>query len=798
MAKWSRRMFILLSVLLILIPSVVYFLLRMSLPDLDGVKTVSGIKANIEIHRDMQGVPVITGSNRSDIAYATGYIHAQERFFQMDLNRRNSAGELSELFGVIGLEHDKNVRKHSFRRIAQQVMARLPEEQKKIIEAYTKGVNQGLFNLGSRPFEYLLLKSKPTLWEAEDCFLAVFSMYLDLNDNEAELDDLKGFLRDIVPESAISFLNPLYSRWDAPLQEGELAKPILPGSEIIDLRRFKSEQFTDLTGTLKEDVLFGSNSMAVSGLLAKGGKAIIENDMHLNLRVPVIWFRAQFNYPHPEFTDKKVKITGVTLPGTPFIVVGSNGNIAWSFTNSYGDWTDLVELRMTNDQYETKEGMQTITVREEVIKIKGADPETIVIPYTKWGPVISSKYDDKYYALRWTAHSPEATNANLARLETAETISDAVAIANISGLPPQNFVVGDSEGNIAWTIAGKVPDRSGVDSTYPLSFEQADKHWAEWLSADHYPKVVKPESGRLWTANARVVGAQDLEKIGDGGYALGARQHQIRNALFNQNEFDEEDLLDIALDDQAIYMGSYRDLILEVLTEEARAEHSSRQLFYNYVKNWQGRASTTDVGYRLVREYHDQLRLVILQSLGRYFLLQAKQSAKNLDDTYLQTLSQDLEMINRLVEERPINWLNPEYASWETLFLDSIDRTIDKLGGEQKLSESSWSKRNVASIRHPLSHAIPVLGWFLDMPSLALEGDTWMPRIQQPSFGASERMVVSPGREEAGIFHMPGGQSGHPLSPFYKMGYMDWVEGRSSPFLPGNAKYKLVLTNSDG
>ena len=311
---------------------------------LDGNVRVQGIDFPVTIERDSYGVPSIIGNHRTDVAFATGYLHAQERFFQMDLGRRNSAGELSELVGSVALEHDKRQRKHRFRLVAQQAETLLPDQHLKILNAYTKGVNAGLTDLDSKPFEYWLLNVEPQLWTNEDTFLTVFSMYLDLNDGDAGLDKTKGYLEQIVPREVVEFLSPLPTRWDSPLIADSLPEQALPDSEQVNLRNKPLNIYNNLTGTLVEEAAIGSNNWAVAGELTDHGGAIVENDMHLSHRVPNVWYRAQFRYPHPDNSLPDVRITGVSLPGTPIIVVGSNGSVAWSFTNSYGDWVDLVAL----------------------------------------------------------------------------------------------------------------------------------------------------------------------------------------------------------------------------------------------------------------------------------------------------------------------------------------------------------------------------------------------------------------------------------------------------------------------
>ncbi len=793
MLVWFRRGFFFLIALAFISILTVFVLLYQSLPLLDGEVKVPGLAAAVFIDRDDQGTPLISGSNRRDVAFAIGYLHAQDRFFQMDLSRRNSAGELSELVGGMALEHDKRQRKHRFRQVARKSVEQATAEQKALLNAYARGVNQGINDLGQKPFEYMLLGVEPELWKPEDTFLTVFSMYMDLNDNEVKLDNLKGYLSRVTSPVVIDFLSPLKTRWDSPMQPGVLPDVPTPGPELVNLRNNDTSLYSKLSGTLTEDQMIGSNNWAVSGALTAHGGAIVQDDMHLSHRVPTIWYRASLNYPHPKNPQEKINVTGVTLPGTPLVVVGSNSHVAWGFTNTAGDWVDLVELEILNNQYMTNEGSKPLENWTETINVKGQDPVKVNYTGTHWGPVIDSAYDNTQYALRWTAHSPEATNVNLVNLELVENVEEGMAVANSSGIPPQNFTAGDRHGNIGWTVAGQIPNRSGIDSTYPLPWQKADENWLGWLAPEEYPKVYNPGSHQVWTANARIVSGEDYDKMGNGGYALGPRQMQIRDALLALDSVDEQAMLDIALDHRAVYMDNWRRLILETLTPAVKEGHLARQRFYDYVDNWSGKASVDDVGYRLVREFNDALKLKIVSALGRYFLALSPEAKSNVDDGYMQKLNHETEMVWRLLDERPMNWLSPEYENWDELLVETVDEVIADLGGIEKLATSTWGERNTADIRHPLSNAIPVFGKLLNMPAVPLNGDVWMPRAQRASQGASERMVVAPGRESDAIFHMPGGQSGHPLSPFFRTGYMDWVDGKQSPFLPGKVSHTLML-----
>ncbi|WP_133408359.1 penicillin acylase family protein [Parashewanella tropica] len=796
MRIWLSRSLKSLAFITALIVIVGFIVFRLSLPQLNGSISSPYIQHPVDVTRDAQGVPTITGRSRADVAYATGYLHAQERFFQMDLSRRNSAGELSELFGERAIEYDKKQRIHRFRLIASEAIKLLPQAQKNILKAYTTGVNQGLRDLTSKPFEYWLLNVSPQPWKMEDSFLVIYSMYLDLNDPSGHLDATKGFLAKLVSPKVLSFISPQYTRWDSPLESDHKYKMTIPNKNEINLRNLSPDTYSAMTGHIKPETMIGSNNFAVAGELTPYKSAMVEDDMHLGLRVPTVWYRAQLRFPNPN-DHEPVKITGATLPGVPSMIVGSNGHIAWAFTNSYGDWVDLIKLKVDGNEYFTNQGKDTFHTWYDTINVKGESPVEMKFDSTRWGPVIESPFTSQKYALMWTAYKPSATNVNLMEMETAHTVHDAIDIANRSGLPPQNIAIADSQGNIGWSIAGKLPKRTSRDTRFPIDWRHADSQWQGWLPIHKYPKVINPKLKRIWTANARVASGDDLRKIGDGGYSLGARQKQIRDHLLKLKQVNEHKLLKVATDSRALYLNHWRKLMLEVLTPKAIINHPERAYVREQIQQWSGHAEPYDHGYRLVREFHDQLNKTVLQSIGRYLLATTQIPHKEIDDAWLQGVNHEREMLLTLYQQKPMNWLSPQYKSWDQLFLKTIDSVVADLAEQNHsdamtaLKSATWGQRNTAEIKHPLSGAIPLVGKYLNMPDIELSGDNWMPNAQRPSTGVSERMIVAPGHEDKGIFHMPGGQSGHPLSPYYKTGFDDWAQANPSPLLPGKTKYKL-------
>ncbi len=762
----------------------IYLILSSSLPQLEGEVFTTRVSSDVVIERDDSGIPTITAATRADLAYATGYVHGQDRFFHMDLTRRKAAGELAEIVGMAAVPVDKRSRIHRFRARATKVLESLSPYERDVLQAYADGVNDGLDGLGAKPFEYFLLGSSPRPWGQADTILVVYAMFIELNDGRAERDISRGFAHDLLPQPAFDWLFPRGTNWDAPLLgeprgNGPIPTPAdytLSGTTIADSFAFGFK--------LEELPMPGSNNWAVSGKLTESGAAIVANDMHLGLTTPNIFYRARLRVRG----DAGIDLNGLTLPGAPVLIAGSNGHIAWGNTNSYGDWTDAVIVKPGDapGTYLTPGGQESFVVHNETIVVKGARAEELEVRETIWGPVNDAAPNpDQVIAVSWVAHYENAVTLGHLNLETARNVESALDIANEIGAPPQNFVVGDADGSIGWTIAGKIPNRSGA--WLPTDWSE-DGGWNGWISAQGYPRIVNPPSGRIWTANARVVDGNALAIIGDGGYDLGARAKQIRDDLFSIENFAPDDMLAIQLDDRALFLERWRDVILDTLDIAAVTDNAARAEFRSLVENWNSQASTSSVGYRLVREFRNDVR-------RRAIIMLFQPVLDTYGEEWLEVGNQLEGPLWSLVTEKPEHLLSDSYADWDDFLLQAIDGNIERYHSEfpNGLQSRTWGERNSATIRHPLSRAVPFLARWLDMTPDELPGDSNMPRVQSPAFGASERFAVSPGDEENGYLHMPAGQSAHPLSDYYRKGHDDWVQGRPSSFLPGSVKHTLTL-----
>lgn len=781
------------AVLLTVLPlALIYAVLHASLPTLDGTIAAPALGAAVTIERDALGIPTVLAANRADLAYGTGFVHGQDRFFQMDLSRRLAAGELAELFGAVALEQDEKARMFRFRHVAAAVLEEATPEQRALLAAYTRGVNAALASLHSRPWEYWLLGSAPVPWREEDTVLVSYAMWWDLQYGGVERELLKRRInaRLAGPECApgwkcaLQFFYPPRTMWDSANGTTAEAPEFASASDRLGMRTAGPQLHARELPARSSDA--GSNNWALAGRLTTTGAALVASDMHLNLRVPTVWYRARLRTASSA-TDPGLDLNGLTLPGTPLLVAGSNGHVAWGFTNSYGKWLDLqsVEcLSVSDAELRTREGSVPLTADREEIRVRGGPSVVWPVRSAAMGLLLQARPEEQHcWFARWLAQVPQATNFNLQNMERANSVDEVLALAPSIGIPHQNLVVGDREGHIAWTVFGRIPLESG-----PARLTGQ----GPWTSAAEHPHLIDPASGRLWTANARPVDDARFEALLGGdealtgaGYGLGARGRQIRDDLAALPEgATPADMLRVQLDDRAVFLARWRALILELLDMQALHDHPQRAEFKRFIAEWNARASIDSVGYRLVREFRDQTERSVWRMSLRGLGITDEAPPP---DQFEQALWQ-------LVSTRPPDKLAADYGSWRELLLGQIDASIVELTARcGELAHCTWGARHAVRIRHPLSSALPYLARLFDMPTLELPGDHDMPRVQDGAFGASERFAVSPGHEAQGYLTIAGGQSGHPLSPYYRAGFGAWATGEPLPFLPGSVQHRLLL-----
>lgn len=768
MLRWMSRLLALIVVLVMAVGASVALLLWASLPVQEGSQKLRGLSAPVEILRDADGVATITAANRVDAARATGFLHAQERFFQMDLARRAGAGELAALLGPRALPVDRQRRIFELRTVARRQLQVLPRAEQDLLYAYADGVNAGLRTLRAHPFEYLLLRQTPERWRAEDALLVAGAMYFMLTDARAGHALQRAQLLEAGGAALHDYLMPAATPWDAPLQGEAAPLPAPPAAEALDLRALPPDHFEGEPARTRRVSGLGSNAFAVAGERTASGAALVAGDMHLGLSVPNDWYRLRLRVSGEDARD----VTGVTLPGLPLIISGSNGRVAWAFTNSYGIWSERIRVPES-----------AVRERELTLAVAGDEDASMRLRESDLGPVVPGMQAGDWHALRWLAARPDAANLELLGMETATDVVSALDVLNGAGIPPQSAVVGDADGRIAWTIAGRMPARGPSAPQLPLAPEAVDS-WNGWLDDADYPRIVDPAAGYLASANARLLADEGHALIGDGGTALSARQRRLRERVAGAEGIDAEGALAIQRDLHSDWLDAWAaelDRLLAAPAADARADIAALRAL---MADWQPEARADNRAYSLVRRWQTMVHDRVIHALSAP--VRAEFPGFVLDAFPVsQTAVLDL------VQRQPSHLLDPRFDSWQGFLLAALDRALDP--DAEAAPVRAWGDYNRLVMRHPLSGALPGLGRLLDMPADRLPGDADVVRVQGPSFGASQRMAIPVGAEGEAIFHMPGGQSGHPAAAHYRAGHGDWVAARAAPLLPRRAVSRFEL-----
>ncbi len=757
--------------------------LRASLPIRDGERQIKGLDLPVTITSDRFGIPTIIAQTRRDAALALGYVTARDRLFQMDLLRRRATGRLSEIVGRIAIETDKQQRVIGFNRVTQAIVANLPNEQKKIFVAYADGVNAFIHQMDTAPFEFLILGYRPEPWTVEDSILVALNMFQILSFRDDD-ERMMTIMEKSLPPEVVAFLTPDTDSYTQVLLGGaDSHRPIrpIPVEALASIRRV-SKQNRERTAKLVHatPLVVGSNNWAVDQSKTADGRAIVANDIHIGLSVPNMWYRAYLRYGN-------VEISGLILPGIPIVIVGSNGHVAWGFTNIGGDFLDLVQLEINPenpDEYKTPNGWRRFEVANERIQIKGGQHVVQPIKLTIWGPVSQTPLMGQPVAIHWTALQPQAVGMGLLDMDKAMILEDALIIMNHFGGPPLNVIVADDTGRIAWTYCGKIPIRKGFDGSSTKSWADGHIGWEGYIPPSELPRVIAPPEGFLATANNRTLG-KDYPYVIGHNFANSYRAYRISERLREMDQITEQDMFQLQLDTTSHFYEFYQQLALSVLTDNVIANEPLLLEAHKHIEAWNGKAEVASVAFGLLVRF----RQILAEDVFEPFLALCQEADERFSYTW-----RNMEAPLRMLLRERIAEILPDpvhYPDWEVFILSKLEESIEQLRSEynfKSLDQLTWGSIHTARISHPLGF-IPVLGRILNMAQDPLPGGDLCLRSPR----ASERMVVSPGRHADGILHIPCGQSGHPLSENYKDQHNYWVKGEPLPFLPGSTSHTLTL-----
>jgi penicillin amidase len=762
-----------------------YAVLAAALPRREGEAAVTTLSAPVEMELDARAIPRIRATTLEDALRGQGFMHAQERFFQMDLARRSAAGELAELFGERALPLDRAQRRLEFRRRSAELAAALPARHAAWLAAYVDGVNAGLADLRARPPEYWIARSFPAPWTVEDSLLVVYSFYTMLSNNES-YERGQAAMHAVLAESVYEFLTPSSSRFDRTLEHdlgdptgGYTPRPIPPPS-AVDLRTMPGLTPAE-PATFIEPPLLGpaSNQWAVDATRGAAGVAMLANDPHLPLRLPNVFYRCELY-----FGDRVAR--GVSIPGVPGILLGANDSLAWGATVSNFDQSDWVVVEPDGadpTRYKTPDGSEPYGNTVETLAARGDPAQQIELQSTRWGPVLDRDPVGHALALHAAWFAPSGVNLDILELMLARDVREGLRVLHQWAGPSLSWVLADAAGEIAWTVNGPLPKRMGFDGSRPESWADGTRGWD---GKQEPPTLVGRSGGALFSANNRTLPADRALTFGRM-WMRPLRALRIEELLRERRTFTEADFLAMQLDTRAGGYDEIRDVLLEVVpaTETDAALVAARA----HVLAWNGKADVEQTGFRILHLYY---RALLERLLGP--LLGPARAA---DPRFVYRWPLADEPVRRLLEEQPSHLLPAEFEDWPQMLRQILLDALATVAADDSRpgADATWGEVNALDVGHPLA-GLPLIGRWLRLPAVQLPGSTLSLRVAAPTYGAVMRMAIAPTRPADGILQTAGGQSGHFLSKNFADLQSDWVDGTPTPFLAGPTVSRFTLIGS--
>jgi penicillin amidase len=736
-------------------------------PQTAKILTVAGLKENVMVRRDDRAIPYIEAGSDADLYFAQGYTTASDRLWQMDLYRRVARGETAELFGNTALEADKRWRRFGFSQIVEEAFKSFTPEYKGILENYARGVNAYIATLDEKtlPIEFQILKYKPSDWKSTDS-LVIGAILADGLSTTWQADVMRVSFADLPKEKFDQLFlekTPLDvlivgkdnqitdSKFQIPNSKTELIEFALKDEEI---RKSSLERIG-----FYQEFNAASNNWVVSGKRTLDGKPILANDPHLPASAPSIWYLSNLSSP-------TMRVSGVTFPGVPGIVLGHNEYIAWGATNLGPDVQDLyAETFNDKNQYKTPSGWETAKIRREKIKVRknvlSPETETEILDVTETrNGVIITEQNGKKYALKWTARDPKNDSfEGFLLLNRAKDWDDFNAALKTYGGAAQNFVYADVKGNIGFHNGGRIPIRRTGDGSMPYDGATGDGDWVSVIPYEELPNSFNPPEGFIVTANQRIVG-DSYKYFLTHLWSSPHRARRIYQLLQANSKVTVNDMMDIQRD---IFNISYSGFAREVIKTEAASKET-----LDILRGWDGKMSADSNAALLVGE----IRNVFLNKI-----LTANVGAERVKN-YRWGLSASF--VDWLAAEKPANWLPKEFANFKDLLIASDREARANLSAKYGADAGKWLFGSAFKIRfnHPLS-AAPLIGSIFAIDAIPQYGNGLTPNV---GTSVSMRHITVPGNWDETRHGIALGESGNPKSSHYRDQLENWKSGNTQVF----------------
>ena len=754
-----------------------------ALPSYDGAEEVPRLDATVEIVRDANAIPHIYAQSARDGAFAMGFVHAQDRLWQLEMQRRIGQARLAEVVGEPAVEPDKFLRTLGIYRVAERNFEKLTPEAQAIYEAYAKGVNAYLETHSELlPLEFQLLGHEPEPWKPADSLVWLKIMAWDLGDNFSD-ELLRARLAGKLDRAQLQDLWAQHPD-DPPVGPHAGAPAFDPAG--IDFAALDAVAAGAMPALRASGL--GSNAWALSGAHTASGKPLLANDPHLRLEVPSVWHLAHISTPEFE-------VVGATLPGLPFPLLGQSRTLAWGFTNTGPDVQDLFIERIDPDdpaRYLAPEGSLPFEVRTETIGVSGGDPIALEVRETRHGPVVSDLLEESaeflegghVLAFSWTALADDDLSAQaLVHATGAETSEAFVAAMRDLAVPQQTIVFADAHGNIGYVAPGRVPIRASGQGHLPVPGWTGEHDWVDRVPFEALPGDNNPASGRIVTANNRVV-AHDYPYYLTDDWTPPYRAARIEALLDARPKHDVASFTAIQQDQLSLAAARLTPVLLE-LAEPANDTGREALAMLGAWDHTMGRGSTEALIYMAwVREL---MHVLFADELGDVF------------EDYWKIRT---EPIHRALSDRQA-WCDDVTTSAGETCADAVSRAL-KISLEflavtygHDMDDWRWGEAHAVRMKSRILGEVPAIGsWFeIDMPSggekeTVKAGGFDVADAERPfaqNHGAGYRAVYDLGDPANSVFVISTGQSGNPLSSHYEDYAEPWRDGQYLPMLTDRA-----------
>jgi penicillin amidase len=785
-SRLSRVLWWLLAIVLLLVAGAAgyaYFVAESALPQLDGRLQVAGLSAPVTVTRDSHDVPAIEAANLDDLFFAQGYVTAQDRLWQMDVMRRFSSGELSEILGEETLKVDREQRILGLRAAAKKSLTMASPRDHSFFEAYARGVNAYITaHINRLPIEFRILRYTPKPWTPEDSVVIANSMVKDLNYHYFfDAVAREKILAKLGPElTADLYVNRSWHDRPPTVMRQDLAAPPTDANDSDD---DDDDDGPDDAVTQKnapsvsrEDLAInGSNNWVVSGAHTVTGKPLLANDMHLGHQMPNLWYEAHLH-------SGNLDVAGVTLPGMPYVVVGHNQRIAWGFTNVGPTVTDVyIENFNAQGAYQTPAGWVQPEHRAEIIHVKDKPDVTVDMKITRHGPIITDLVpgETRPLALRWTLY--DGLRIPFFDVNAAQNWEEFRKAFSQLDAPGQNVVFADVDGNIGYQATGKAPIRAAGDGSLPVSGADNAHEWTSYIPFEKLPSVYNPPSGIIGTANGRIT-PDDYPHSISMEWEAPWRVARIYHVLESGRQFSAADMLALQTD-----IHSEADLFAAerfVYAIDHAGKPSARvKQAADLMRNWDGRMSAESAAPTITENSIIALRRLLLEpKLGSAPVDPAKADEVLSWETYSWEMRSV--WLENILVHHPKRWLPEKYQNYDELLAAAVDAAVNTPSAPKDLTKWRWGVFNAVEIQHPILGQIPLLRHWAGPGMQEQSGSGYTVKAVTPQHGPSERFTANLADLDQSTLNTVTGQGGNFLSPYYMDQWNAWYEGTtfSLPF----------------